>query len=109
MNLLPEHILDRLYAVLQERMNADPQSSYVAGLFARGTEKIAQKVIEEASETIIEAIKGDPERLREESADLLFHLMVLWTDQDILPQDVFEILERRFGTGGLDEKKSRSK
>lgn len=101
-------ILDKLYQVIKDRALSDPQDSYVASLYNKGTEKMAQKVGEEATETIIEAIKGDPEKLTEESADLLFHLMVLWADQGITPQDVFAILESRFGTGGHDEKKGRT-
>lgn len=101
-------ILDELFQIIKDRASADPQTSYVASLYNKGTEKIAQKVGEEAVETVIEAVKGNPEELKEESADLLFHLMILWADQGIAPQDVFAILESRFGTGGHDEKKGRT-
>jgi phosphoribosyl-ATP pyrophosphohydrolase len=101
-------ILDELFQIIKDRASADPQTSYVASLYNKGTEKIAQKVGEEAIESVIEAIKGDPEKLKEESADLLFHLMILWADQGIAPQDVFAILEARFGTSGHDEKKGRT-
>lgn len=104
---MSEHIIDRLYNVLLERKDADPEGSYVASLYEQGTEKITQKVLEEAAEGIIEAIKGNREQLRAESADLLFHLMVLWADQNIKPEEVFAILERRFGRSGHDEKASR--
>lgn len=101
------HILDRLWTILQERRNADPAKSYVASLYASGTKHIARKVIEEAGEVVAEALDKQPDKLKTESADLIFHLMVLWASQGIQPEDVFKILEERFGTGGLDEKKSR--
>jgi phosphoribosyl-ATP pyrophosphohydrolase len=94
---------------LRERKTADPEKSYVASLYKKGTKKITEKVIEEAHETIEEALKGDPEKLKAESADLLFHLMVLWADQGIAPDDVFKILEERLGVGGHAEKASRTK
>ena len=106
---MKNHILDELYKILQERKSGDPDKSYVASLYKKGTKKITEKVIEEANETIVEALNGDAEKLKSESADLLFHLMVLWADQDIKPQDVFEILEKRLGVGGLEEKASRKK
>lgn len=100
-------ILQKLYDVLRARKGGDPASSYVASLYAKGTEKIAEKIIEEAQEAIVEALKGDAEKLKEESADLLFHLMVLWADQGITPGDVLAVLEKRFGIGGHAEKASR--
>jgi phosphoribosyl-ATP pyrophosphohydrolase len=102
-------ILKDLYLILQQRKNADPESSYVASLYKKGTKKITEKVIEEAHEAIDEALAGDKDRLKEESADLLFHLMVLWADQGVLPGEVFSVLEKRFGTGGHAEKASRPK
>jgi phosphoribosyl-ATP pyrophosphohydrolase len=102
-------ILNDLYVILQQRKNADPESSYVASLYKKGTRKISDKVIEEANEAIEEALKGDTARLKEESADLLFHLMVLWADQGVAPDEVFSVLEKRFGTGGHAEKASRKK
>ena len=102
-----EHILNKLYDVLQARKGADPESSYVASLYAKGTKKITEKITEEAEETIVEALAGEPEKLKAESADLLFHLMVLWADQGVQPDEVFAVLEQRFGTGGHEEKASR--
>lgn len=104
---MSDHILERLYEVLLERKKAAPEESYVASLYAQGTEKITEKVLEEVSEAIVEALKGNQDRLREESADLLFHLMVLWANQGIAPADVFAVLEKRFGTGGHEEKAGR--
>ncbi len=101
------NILDELFQIIKDRASADPEDSYVASLYSKGTEKIAQKVGEETTETIIEAVTGNTEKLKEESADLLFHLMVLWADQGIAPEDVYAILESRFGTGGHEEKKGR--
>lgn len=104
---MSDDILNKLYDVLEQRRDADPESSYVAQLYAKGTAKIAQKVGEEAVETCIEALQGDREKLKAESADLLFHLMVLWVDQGLKPSDVLGILESRFGVGGLAEKARR--
>ncbi len=101
------YILDKLYQILLSRKGEDVDQSYVANLYQKGTEKICSKVIEEAGEVIVEAVKGDQKALAAESADLIFHLMVLWTDQGVVPDDVFRILEQRFGVGGLEEKASR--
>lgn len=101
--------LNDLFAVIQSRQDTDPDQSYVAKLFSRGTSKIAQKVGEEAVEVAIEAAQNNKKGIREESADLLFHLMILWADQGLEPKDITKILEKRFGTGGLDEKANRKK
>jgi len=102
-------VIDDLYQTLLARKSADPETSYVASLYSKGTAKIAQKVGEEAVETAIEALQGNKEKLKEESADLLFHLMVLWADQNITPDDITSILQKRMGTSGHDEKASRGK
>ena len=99
--------LKTLFETIESRKGADPSTSYVASLFAKGTAKIAQKVGEEAVETAIEALQGDKEKIKSESADLLFHLMVLWADQGIKPEDVVAVLQSREGTSGHDEKASR--
>ncbi len=100
-------VIEKLFRILQERKNADPEKSYVASLYKKGTGKIAEKVMEEAQETVDEALAGDKERLKEESADLLFHLMVLWAEQGLAPGDVLGVLEKRLGTGGHEEKAAR--
>ncbi|MCB1783533.1 MAG: phosphoribosyl-ATP diphosphatase [Alphaproteobacteria bacterium] len=105
---MSEHILDRLYAVLEERKGAGAAESYVASLYAKGTDKIAGKIAEEMAETVIEAARGDKAKVASESADLLFHLMVLWAHMGVTPEDVFSVLETRFGTGGHAEKASRT-
>lgn len=102
-------ILDDLYQTILSRKGADAETSYTASLFSKGTAKIAQKVGEEAVETCIEALQGNRDKLMGESADLLYHLMVLWADQGIRPEDVYAVLEAREGTSGIAEKNSRSK
>ena len=102
-------ILGRLEALIAERLGASPDSSYVASLFAKGREKIAQKVGEEATETIIAALSGDPDKLTSEVADLLFHVMVLLADGGLSITDVLTELERREGLSGLEEKAARTK
>ena len=100
-------ILDQLYDVLKSRRGADPATSYTAKLFSRGRPKIAQKLGEEAVETVIAALSETPDKLVGESADLLYHLLVLWAECDIEPYQVWAELESRLGVSGIDEKKSR--
>ncbi|MBX6321531.1 MAG: phosphoribosyl-ATP diphosphatase [Rhodospirillaceae bacterium] len=100
-------MLDRLYQVIESRRGADPAVSNTARLFARGTAKIAQKLGEEAVETVIEGIRGRKAELAAESADLLYHLLVLWADRGLEPVEVWEALARRQGQSGIEEKKSR--
>jgi phosphoribosyl-ATP pyrophosphohydrolase len=88
-------ILDELYDVIEDRKGGDPKSSGTAKLFERGTAKIAQKLGEEAVETLIEGLRGDRELLAEESADLLYHLLVLWADQKLPPDAVWQALAKR--------------
>ena len=101
-------IIKDLFETIKSRKGADPQSSYTASLFSKGTAKIAQKVGEEAVETAIEAIQGNKDKLAAESADLLYHLMVLWADQGLTPEDILAVLQKRQGTSGHDEKASRA-
>ena len=100
--------IDRLFAIIEDRQGADPEESYTAKLFARGRAKIAQKTGEEAVETIIAAMSGDAEEVAKESADLLYHLLVLWSEVGVRPADVYAELSKREGTSGLEEKRSRS-
>ena len=99
--------LDRLETVIAERRAASSDSSSVASLFAKGREKIAQKVGEEATETVIAALSGDPAKLTSEAADLLFHLLVLLADGDVGIDDVLAELDRRDGVSGIAEKAAR--
>jgi phosphoribosyl-ATP pyrophosphohydrolase len=100
--------LDRLWQVIQSRRGADPESSYTARLFARGRAKIAQKLGEEAVETIIEGVGDNQAALVGESADLLYHLLVLWAAAGVSPADVAAELTRREGTSGIAEKRARA-
>ena len=100
--------LDRLWRVIQSRRGADPQSSYTARLFSRGRTKIAQKLGEEAVEAVIEGVRDNPSGLVGESADLLYHLLVLWAAAGISPADVATELMRREGTSGIEEKRARA-
>lgn len=106
---MSKHVIDKLYTVLQERKTADPKESYVASLYKKGPNKMAQKLGEEAVEVAIEAVRGKKKLMKEESADLLFHLMALWAHFDIEPDEVFAILEQRFGISGHKEKLNRKK
>ena len=101
-NLLssPEHILARLYQTIESRRGANPDVSHTAKLFQKGTKKIAQKVGEEAVEVVIEAVRGNRKRLVEESTDLMYHLLVLWADARIDPEEVWAELSRREGMSG---------
>ena len=99
--------LERLWRVIESRRGADPATSYTAKLFARGTAKIAQKLGEEAVEAVIEGVRGDRAALVGESADLLYHLLVLWAALGVSPEDVAGELARREGTSGIAEKKGR--
>lgn len=100
-------VLERLFAVIESRKGGDPDASYTAKLLARGTEKIAQKVGEEAVETVIAALGGDRAALAGESADLLYHLLVLWADRGLDPAAVWSVLAEREGISGIAEKESR--
>ena len=99
--------LERLQAVIRDRKGGDAGSSYVASLFAKGRAKIAQKVGEEATETVIAALSGRCEELTSEAADLLFHLMILLEDAGTDLDAVLTELERRDGVSGHVEKAQR--
>ncbi|GBQ75678.1 phosphoribosyl-ATP pyrophosphatase [Acetobacter malorum] len=104
-----ETVLDRLYTVVQSRKGTDPSLSHSARLLSRGTYKIAQKFGEEAVECLIEAVAGRKDLLVGESADVLYHLIVLWVDAGVTPEEVWAELRRREGTSGIAEKASRPK
>lgn len=101
-------VLERLGEVLEQRKGADPDSSYVAGLYAKGLDKILKKIGEEATETVMAAKDGDTQHIVREVADLWFHSMVLLAHQGLGPQAVLAELDRRFGLSGLTEKASRT-
>ena len=100
--------LDALEQTIRQRRAADPETSYVAKLTARGRAKIAQKVGEEAVETVIAAIADDKAGMVSEAADLIFHLLVLLADAGLSLDDVRAELARREGLSGLDEKAGRT-
>jgi phosphoribosyl-ATP pyrophosphohydrolase len=100
-------VLARLFAVIESRKGAAPEDSYTAKLFADGRETMVRKLGEEATETILAAMTGDNAHTVRESADLLYHLLVLWADCGIAPDDVWAELARREGASGLEEKRNR--
>ena len=102
-------VLQQLAAILESRKQAEPDSSYVAGLYARGLDAILKKVGEEAAETLLAAKNGDPQQLIRETADLWFHTLVLLAQQGLGPEAVLDELQRRFGRSGLDEKAARGR
>jgi phosphoribosyl-ATP pyrophosphohydrolase len=99
-------IIDRLFATIAARRGGDASASYTAKLFSEGRARIAKKLGEEAVETVIAAMDGNG--LVGESADLLYHLLVLWADAGIAPADVWTALEKRMGVSGLAEKAARN-
>ena len=101
------HTLERLHARVAEARKGDPATSYTAKLAQRGRAKVAQKLGEEAVETVIELIRDDRAAIIGESADLLYHLMVAWSLAGVEPREVWTELERREGIGGLTEKAAR--
>jgi len=100
-------ILEKLEQVIQSRKGSDPETSYVARLFHKGRKKIAQKVGEEGVETALAGVLDDRGEVVAESADLLFHLLVLWADMDIATEEIYAELARREGLSGIEEKNSR--
>ena len=99
--------LDTLVATIESRVGTDPKSSHTAKLLKKGPARIAKKVGEEAVEVAIATVRGNREETIAESADLLFHLLVLWRAQGITPTEVMNELERREGVSGIEEKASR--
>jgi phosphoribosyl-ATP pyrophosphohydrolase len=106
---MSDTVFNQLFATIKRKKRDNPATSYTAQLFARGVPKIAQKLGEETTEAIIEAVQGNKAQLKQESADVLYHLFVLWAASGITPQDVAKVLEKRMETSGLAEKASRKK
>jgi phosphoribosyl-ATP pyrophosphohydrolase len=102
-------VLDRLWQSIRARRDADPQTSYTARLVAAGRARIAQKLGEDAIEAVIAGVADRPSDLVAESADILYHLLVLWADAGISPAAVAAELRRREGRSGLDEKRARAR
>ena len=101
-------VVDRLWSVVLARRDGDPATSHSARLLSRGITKVAQKFGEEAVEAVIEAVAGNREALIGESADVIYHLLVLWVSAGIAPDDVWAELRRREGVSGIAEKAARS-
>jgi len=101
--------LTRLWATIETRRGASPDASYTAKLLSAGPAGVARKLGEEALEAVIEAVKGDGAALTRESADLLYHLCVLWAAAGLTPDDVAAELTRREGISGIEEKNSRAR
>lgn len=103
------HTLDKLFATIAARRDADPTTSYTAKLLAQGPERCAKKFGEEAVEAVIAAATGKPAEVITESADVLYHLMVLWAACGVEPEQVWQTLASREGRSGLEEKASRNR
>lgn len=100
--------LQHLYELVVSRKGADPKTSYVAKSLSKGRAHIAKKLGEEAVETALASVSGDKAHTISESADMLFHLVVLWAEMGIDPQEVWDELKRREGVSGIDEKAGRA-
>ena len=100
--------IDQLYEVIASRRGADHRESYTAKLYADGRAKIVRKFGEEAVEVCVAALSESRDEVVAESGDLLYHLLVLWADQGITPDQIWAELEVRFGTSGIAEKASRT-
>jgi phosphoribosyl-ATP pyrophosphohydrolase len=102
-----DHVIDRLYETIAARRSADPTKSYTAKLLGEGVERCAKKFGEEAVETVLAAMKGDKVAIAAESADALYHLLVLLAATGVTPEEVYAVLAARESRSGLDEKASR--
>jgi len=104
-----EHVLEALYKTIESRRGDDPTRSNTAKLFKKGRGKICKKVGEEAVEVVIAALHESKKHVVSESSDLLYHLLVLWAEAGIDPNDVWTELGARVGISGIDEKNNRPK
>ena len=106
---MTDDVLAELAQTLESRKNADPDSSYVASLYAKGLDEILKKIGEEATEVVIAAKSGEKTAIINETADLWFHTLVMLAQQGLSPDDILSELDRRFGLSGLEEKAKRKK
>ena len=104
-----KNIIDELYGVIESRKGGDPGSSYVARTVSRGRGHVAKKVGEEGVEVALAGALDDREGIVSESADLLFHLLVLWSDAGVAPAEVYEELSKRRGASGLEREARKGK
>ncbi len=109
MSLIKTEVLERLENTLNARKNADPTSSYTAKLFAKAPDSILKKIGEECAELIMATKDNQNEAIIYESADVLYHVMVLLASRDLSISDVINELERREGVSGIAEKNARGK
>ena len=103
----PSEILERLFTVIEGRKGGDADTSYTAKLLAGGPKEIGKKISEEAAEVTIAALAEGQDAVTRESADLLYHLLVMWAAMGVRPEDVYAELGKREGTSGIAEKNSR--
>ena len=103
------NVIDELFAVIEQRKGADPDESYVARTFLRGREHVAKKVGEEGVEVALAGALGDKRNVVSESADLLFHLMILWSATGVSPAEVLDELSKRRGVSGFERDAARGK
>jgi len=103
------HPLDRLFATVASRKRADPKRSYTAQLLKKGVAQCAKKLGEEGVEAALAAVGGKKKEIVAESADVLFHLLVVWAACGVKPESVYRVLAQRQGRSGLKEKKSRKR
>ncbi len=101
------YFLEELYETIVSRKGGNPEESYTAKSFEEGRGQSAQKIGEEATEVIVAALRETPAHVVSESADLIYHLLVLWAALEIKPADVIEELKSRAGASGIEEKESR--
>ncbi len=101
------YFLEELYETIVSRKGGNPEESYTAKIFEEGLGKSAQKIGEEATEVIVAALRETPSHVVSESADLIYHLLVLWAALEIKPADVIEELKSRASASGIEEKESR--
>ena len=104
-----DSVIDELVGVIEQRKGGDPETSYVARTFSRGREHVAKKVGEEGVEVALAGALGDKKGVVSESADLLFHLMILWSDTGVAPAQVFDELSKRRGVSGLAREAAKRK
>jgi phosphoribosyl-ATP pyrophosphohydrolase len=103
------HPIDRLFATIAARKGADPSASYTAKLLSEGRARCAKKLGEEAIETCMAAMGEDRAAIAAESADLIYHLLVVLAASDLTPEDVYQVLAAREGRSGLEEKAARKR
>ena len=97
-------IIDTLFTIVEERKKSKKKGSYTSFLFNKGMNKIAQKVSEETAETIIEALQGKKKLAVQESCDLLYHLIVMWSKLGVKPEEIWNELEKRMKNPKIKKK-----